>query len=68
MGDLVTLATFVSFVFAPLLGWMNLKNLFGKEFDSQFGPSKTMLFLARLGIVFLSLFALYYAALFFELL
>lgn len=68
MGDLVTLATFVSFVFAPLLGWMNLKNLFGKEFDSQFSPSKTMLILARLGIVFLSLFALYYAALFFELL
>lgn len=67
MGQLVTLATFVSFVFAPLLGWMNLKNVYGKEFDQQHLPSGPMRLLARLGIVFLTLFALYYAALFLDL-
>lgn len=67
MGQLVTLATFVSFVFAPLLGWMNLKNVYGKEFDQQHLPSGPMRLLALLGIVFLTLFALYYAALFFQL-
>ena len=67
MGDLVTLATFVSFVFAPLLGWMNLQNLKGKEFDPKFSPSILMKFLAKAGILFLSAFAIYYAALFFEL-
>ena len=67
MGQLVTLATFVSFVFAPLLGWMNLKNVYGNEFDQQHLPSGPMRLLARLGIVFLTLFALYYAALFLDL-
>ena len=67
MGQLVTLATFVSFMFAPLLGWMNLKNVYGKEFDQKHLPSGPMRLLARMGIVFLTLFALYYAALFIEL-
>ena len=67
MAELVTLATFVSFVFAPLLGWMNLKNLNGKEFDPNYRPSKSMNLLAKSGILFLSAFAAYYAALFFDL-
>jgi Mn2+/Fe2+ NRAMP family transporter len=67
MGQLVTMATFVSFVFAPLLGWMNLKNLQGPEFDQQHLPSSGMRALASLGIVFLTLFAIYYAGLVFDL-
>jgi hypothetical protein len=39
MGDLVGLATFVSFVFAPLLGWMNLKTVTGKDVPKEHQPS-----------------------------
>ena len=67
MTELVTLATFVSFVFAPLLGWMNLKNLQGNEFDPNYQPSRTLHLLAKGGILFLTAFAAYYAALFFGL-
>ncbi|MEM9650169.1 MAG: divalent metal cation transporter, partial [Bacteroidota bacterium] len=31
MGSLVALATFVSFVMAPLIGWMNLKTVMGED-------------------------------------
>ena len=60
MGNLVGLATFVSFVFAPLLGWMNLKTVNSKSIPTKFQPKNTMLWLAYLGIFFLSIFALYY--------
>ncbi len=60
MGDLVGLATFVSFVFAPLLGWMNLKTVTGKDVAEEHQPKTGLRILTYLGIVFLSLFALYY--------
>nr|WP_297787738.1 divalent metal cation transporter [uncultured Allomuricauda sp.] len=60
MGDLVGLATFVSFVFAPLLGWMNLKTVTGNDVAKQHRPKMGLRALSYSGIVFLSLFALYY--------
>ncbi|MEM9361207.1 MAG: divalent metal cation transporter [Bacteroidota bacterium] len=60
MGDLVALATFVSFVMAPLVGWMNLKTVLGKDIPKEQQPKMGLKVLTYLGIVFLSLFALYY--------
>ncbi|WP_222983239.1 NRAMP family divalent metal transporter [Flagellimonas meishanensis] len=60
MAQLVALATFVSFVLAPLLGWMNLKTVTGNDVPKEFRPKMGLTLLTYLGIVFLSFFALYY--------
>ncbi|APQ17874.1 NRAMP family divalent metal transporter [Maribacter hydrothermalis] len=60
MGKLVALATFVSFVVAPIIGYMNLKNVISKDIAPEFRPNKSLKFLTYLGILFLSLFSLYY--------
>lgn len=60
MGHLVALATFVSFVLAPLLGWMNLKAVMSKDIPEPYKPKIGLQALTYSGIVFLSLFALYY--------
>ena len=60
MAQLVALATFVSFVLAPLLGWMNLKTVTGKDVPVDFRPKSGLRILTYAGVVFLSLFALYY--------
>jgi len=60
MGNLVALATFVSFVFAPLLGWMNHKVITAKEVSENQRPRPLLQILSYLGIFFLSAFAFYY--------
>lgn len=60
MGDLVGLATFVSFVFAPLLGWMNLKTVTGGDMPREHRPKAGLRALTYCGMVFLTLFSLYY--------
>lgn len=60
MGNLVALATFVSFVFAPILGWMNHKTMRAKEVPPEYRPQKRLLLLSYIGILFLSAFAVYY--------
>ncbi len=60
MGNLVALATFVSFVFAPILGWMNHKAITAEEIPSNSRPGKPLQLLSYLGILFLSAFAAYY--------
>lgn len=60
MGQLVSLATFISFVVAPIIGYMNLKNVMSKEIPIEHRPKKVLRWLTYLGIVFLSVFALYY--------
>ena len=60
MGQLVALATFVSFVMAPIVGWMNLKAVMGNDMPQHYRPKKSLQFLTYVGMVFLSLFALYY--------
>lgn len=60
MGNLVALATFVSFVMAPIIGWMNLKAVTGNDMPKAEQPKTGLRLLTYLGMVFLSLFALYY--------
>ncbi|GGD46035.1 NRAMP family divalent metal transporter [Muriicola marianensis] len=60
MGLLVALATFISFVMAPIVGYMNLKNVMSDDLPKKFHPGKGLQYLTYAGIVFLSLFALYY--------
>ncbi|WP_240042746.1 NRAMP family divalent metal transporter [Maribacter aurantiacus] len=60
MGNLVALATFVSFVVAPIIGYMNLKNVMSADIDPRFRPGSALRLLTYLGILFLSLFSLYY--------
>src|SRR5690606_19502510 len=38
MADLVGLATFISFVLAPLLGWMNLRTVMGNDMPPEHRP------------------------------
>jgi len=60
MGELVALATFVSFVVAPIIGYMNLKNVMSSEIPREFRPKKGLQWLTYLGILFLGFFSVYY--------
>ena len=60
MGDLVALATFISFVLAPLVGYMNLKNVSSDDLPEEYHPGPGLRLLTYLGIIFLSFFAAYY--------
>jgi Mn2+/Fe2+ NRAMP family transporter len=60
MGKLVALATFVSFIVAPIVGYMNLKNVTSSDLDPSFWPGKKLRILTYTGILFLSCFSLYY--------
>ncbi len=60
MGNLVALATFASFVLAPLLGWMNLKTVTSQDIPKENQPKLGLRILTYTGMVFLTLFALYY--------
>lgn len=60
MGQLVALATFVSFVLAPIIGYMNLKNVMSTDLPVSAQPGKGLRCLTYLGILFLSFFAIYY--------
>ncbi|MDC6354479.1 MULTISPECIES: NRAMP family divalent metal transporter [unclassified Robiginitalea] len=60
MGNLVALATFISFVMAPLVGYMNLKNVTGGDMPATAKPGRVLRVLTYAGILFLSLFAAYY--------
>jgi len=60
MGMLVALATFVSFVVAPIIGYMNLKNVMSHEIPEINRPNRNLQILTYLGILFLTLFSIYY--------
>ncbi|HDZ14540.1 MAG TPA: divalent metal cation transporter [Pricia sp.] len=60
MGQLVGLATFVSFIVAPIVGYMNLKNVMSDEIPFSQRPSEGLQWLTYAGILFLSLFSMYY--------
>ena len=60
MGLLVALATFVSFVVAPIIGYMNLKNVMSSEIPQNLKPKKGLQLLTYMGIVFLTVFSLIY--------
>ncbi len=60
MGFLVSLATFVSFVLAPIVGYMNIKNVMSHDLPAEFRPKRSLQGLTYFGILFLSFFSLYY--------
>ena len=60
MGFLVALATFVSFVLAPIVGYMNIKNVMSHDLPKEHRPKIWLQTLTYVGIIFLGLFAVYY--------
>ena len=60
MGALIAVATFASFVFAPILGYMNHTLVFSDQTPLIHRPSTALKTLSIVGIVFLGAFALYY--------
>ncbi|PIB27499.1 NRAMP family protein [Maribacter sp. 4U21] len=60
MGNLVALATFVSFVVAPIIGYMNLKIVMSKDVSKEYRPNRNLQILTYIGILFLSCFSMYY--------
>lgn len=60
MGQLVALATFVSFVVAPIIGYMNLKNVTSEDLPRKYHPKRALQILTYAGIIFLSVFSLLY--------
>ncbi|WP_350284988.1 divalent metal cation transporter [uncultured Croceitalea sp.] len=60
MSSLVALATFVSFITAPLLGWMNLRTVTNKDIPKPYQPKIGLRMLTYFGMLFLTAFAFYY--------
>jgi Mn2+/Fe2+ NRAMP family transporter len=60
MGLILAIATAISFVLAPIVGYMNLKNVMSIDIPEMHRPKKSLRFLTYAGILFLSFLALYY--------
>ncbi len=60
MLSLVDLATSISFLTAPILGYWNFRLVMRDDFQSAFKPNKKLQLLSWLGLVFLTLFSLCY--------
>jgi len=60
LKSLVDLATILSFVIAPLAGFINYKVIFSKEIAAEFVPPRWMKILAIAGLIFLSVFTIIY--------
>ena len=60
LTSLVDLATILSFVIAPLAGYLNYRVIYSKEVTSDYRPSERMRWLAIAGLIFLSVFTVIY--------
>jgi len=60
MGVILAIATATSFVLAPLVGYMNLKNVMSDDLPNEHHPKKSLRLLTYAGILFLLLLAIYY--------
>lgn len=60
MGLILAIATATSFVLAPIVGYMNLKNVMSHDLPDADKPKKGLQLLTYFGIIFLSLLAIYY--------
>lgn len=58
MLQLVDLATSLSFLTAPILGWWNFRLVRDKSFPPNYQPSRALNLLSWTGLLFLSLFSL----------
>ena len=65
LKDLVDLATILSFLIAPVIAFINYRVITSKQIEPEYQPGKGLLWLSRSGIVFLTVFALIYAYVFF---
>ncbi|WP_179018927.1 NRAMP family divalent metal transporter [Winogradskyella forsetii] len=60
LGLILAIATTTSFVLAPIIGYMNLRNVMSSDVPEVNRPKRGLQILTYLGISFLSLLALYY--------
>ena len=60
MGLILAIATTISFVLAPIVGFMNLRNVMSKDIPEHLRPKRRLQLLTYAGIIFLSLLAIYY--------
>lgn len=60
LKELVDFATVLSFVIAPIIAIFNFRLVTGKYLEKSFQPSKILRILSFIGIVFLSVFALFF--------
>lgn len=60
LKQLVDLATILSFVIAPLAGFINYRVIFSKGISKEFIPPRWLKMLAIAGLIFLSLFTIIY--------
>tara|TARA_Y100000588_G_scaffold392326_1_gene503800 strand:+ start:91 stop:837 length:747 start_codon:yes stop_codon:yes gene_type:complete len=67
MKYLVDLATILSFVTAPFLAFLNHKLIFNKDFPLEFRPNKALKTLSLSGLLFLSIFLIFFLLNFFGL-
>jgi len=60
LGLILAIATTTSFVLAPIIGYMNLRNVMSSDVPEADRPKRGLQILTYLGISFLSLLAFYY--------
>ncbi|MCB4806623.1 divalent metal cation transporter [Tamlana sp. 62-3] len=60
MSLIIAIATFISFVLAPIVGYLNLKIVTSSDIPEKLKPTKPLQILTYLGITFLSLLSMYY--------
>lgn len=67
LKDLVDLATILSFLIAPVIALINYRVITSKQIAPEYQPGTKLIWLARSGIVFLSVFAVIYVVVYFFL-
>ncbi len=60
MKTMVTFATIISFLVAPILGWLNLKVVTSKHVPKEARPNKFLIILSWVGLTFLTAFSIYF--------
>ncbi len=65
LKDLVDLATILSFLIAPVIALINYRVITSRQIAPEYQPGTKLIWLARSGIVFLSVFALIYVVVYF---
>jgi Mn2+/Fe2+ NRAMP family transporter len=60
MVHMVTIATTLSFLMAPVFAWLNFKVVTAKHMPSEYRPGKFLRYLSWVGIIFFTLFSIIY--------
>ncbi len=67
LKDLVDLATTLSFVIAPVIAYINYRVIMSNQLTAEFKPKPWLKNLAIVGLIFLTVFALIYIGVYFNL-